>query len=849
MSRSEYRRTPRVQQSDTFWAQLSSPTRHGTCLALLLVVAVSFYAPMILGGKSIQSSDGVGWRAKANALIEHHEETGENALWNPNVYSGMPAFMMNYKTEVPQLDDVADTARSFAWPVSHLFFLLLGMYVLVYYLTRNSWSGMLSALAFGFTTYLPIILGAGHNTKFIALTFAPYLLLAFVYALRNPTFLSGLFFAAALALNLRAKHPQITYSVLMLVLVWWVVELVFAWQEDEVVPFAKSTGWLALGTGTALLMVAQPYWAIYEYKQYSVRGGGAIAAGGGADGGGGMGWEKAMRWSQGPTELFTLVVADAFGGGGKMYWGPKVFTAGPHYVGGIVAALSGLALWRGTRRTTWGIGAGVFVTVLFSLGKYVPWINGPMFEYFPFFDAFRAPETWLSVSALGLAVLAGFGFDYCLRRKEGRKEESEKTWAMIYAFGGLAGIVCLLMVGKSVFFDFESKRERQVIQQIERRPNLSRSNPQVRRFYQQLDRRKEQRRDVFRADAIRTLLVVGIALLFLWLYRRERVPFWLAAGGVLLILVIDLWGVDRRYLGDDQLSSQSSTKAAIPTYDYDRFLNERAEDKGGTGPFRVFPWQTPRGQNPMNNPIPSYHHESVGGAHPAKLKRYQHYIDYILQGGRGEAPSETALDLMNARYIIAQEKLPGTSVVYQSDDTKSVILENRDAVPRGFLVGQTDVIADPEETWRRLRSPSFDPRSTALLPEALEASVTPIDSGSTISSSLESYSLEEVTWTVQTDAPRLFVASEIHYPAGWNAYLDGKQVPIHRVNYLLRGVHVPAGEHTLTMRFEPKADRYGVLIAGGTTALVYGGILLLAARYRRWGGLHSLSESEEQEET
>lgn len=835
MSSSEQRRTPRGRQADTFWARLTPTARHGTCLALLLVVAVSFYAPMIFEGKAIHSSDKVGWQAKVNVLIEHREKTGEHALWNPNVYSGMPAFMMNYKQNVDQLDEIADKARSFAWPVSHLFFLLLGMYALVFYLTRNSLSGLLSAIAFGFTTYIPVILSAGHNTKFIALAYAPFVVLAFIYALRNPSLLSGLLFSVALACELRAKHPQITYSVLMMLLVWWIVEGVWAWRDGDVAPFAKSTGWLALGTGGALLMVAQPYWAIYEYKQFSVRGGSAVAAGGdGGGGGSGMGWEKAMGWSQGPKELLTLFLADAFGGGGRMYWGPKVFTAGPHYVGGVVAALSGLALWRVRSRVTWGLGAGVFATVLFSLGKYAPWLNGPMFEYFPFFDAFRAPETWLSASALGLAVLAGVGLDYCLSREEGRQTASEREWSMLYAFGGLAGVVLLLLVGKSVFFDFESTREQKVLRQIEQRPNLSRSHPRVQRFYQQLEQRKEQRREALQADAMRTLLVVGLALLMLWLYRRQRVAAWVAGGVVVFIVVIDLWGVDRRYLGEEQFSSKPNRESEIPTYDYDQFLNEQEKKAGGPGRFRVLPLQTPRGSKPMNNPVPSYHHESVGGAHPAKLKRYQHYIDHILRISQNGL-NGNALDLLNTRYIIAKQRVPGTSVVYKSEDTESVVLENPNPVPRGFFVGRTEVVESAEETWQRLRSDAFDPRTTALLPEPLDASVTPINDESATEATIESYGLEEITWQVRTDAPRLFVASEVHYPAGWNAYLDGEPVPIHRVDYLLRGVHVPKGEHTLTMRFEPTADRYGTLVAGGTTVLVYGGVLMvLAVRHRRW---------------
>jgi len=834
MSPSEHGRSLRIQGEDTFWARLTPTARHGTCLALLLVVAVAFYSPVLFGGKQLGGLDNVSWRANADVLIEYEEKTGERALWTPNVFGGMPAFLINYGPSIPQIDTVISTARSFAWPVSHLAFLLFGVYLLVFYLTRDHISGLLSGIAFGFTTYIPIILATGHNTKFIALAFAPYVVLGFVYTLRNPSLLGGLLFAGALALDLRARHPQITYSVLMMLLAWWVVELVWAWQDDEVPVFAKSTGWLALGTGLALLMVAQPYLAIYQYKQYSVRG--AEVAAGGGGGGGGMGWDKAMQWSQGPKELVTLIVAEAFGGGGRTYWGPKTFTEGPHYVGGVVMALAGLAVWRVRSRLTWGLGAGVLLTVLFALGKHAAWINWPMFQFFPFFDAFRAPETWLSVSALGLAVLGGIGLNHCLRRTDDRAAETEKAHSMLYAFGTVGGIVLLLLVGQGLFFDFENPRETQVIEQIQQRPNLTRSNPQVRQFYQRLDRRKGQRREAFQADATRTLLAVGVVLLLLWLYRRKTLSAWTAGGLVVLIVVIDLWGVDRRYLGSGNLAPKQELEAEIPTTRVDQFVKQKVEEAGGPGHFRVLPLQTPYSQSATGGKaaIASYHYQSAGGYHAAKLQRYQDYLDHILQLPQSGAPNENALDLMNTRYIVAKQQLPGTTVAYRDQQSGMLVLENADAVPRGFFVGQTEVLSEPQATWQRLRDSSFDPRSTALLPGPLDQPVTPIDSGSTAEASLASYSPPEIRWNLETDAPRLFVASEVYYPAGWNAYLDGERVPIHRVNYLLRGVHVPEGEHTLVMRFEPTVDRYGRWISGITTAAVYGGVfLLLGLAYRR----------------
>ena len=826
--------TPRTAQADTFWTRLSPTTRHAGCLGILLVVALAFYAPAVFEGKNIQGTDSITFRANAQVTVEHHQKTGEWARWAPNVFSGTP--YINEQISVLQLDDVVNLVRGAAWPVSLLFVLMAGVYLLVFYLTWNHLSGLLSGLAFGFTTYIPIIIGVGHGTKFVALAYAPYVVLAFVYTLRNPSLLGGLLFAGALALQLRANHPQIVFYTGMLLLLWWIVEAVGAWREDRVPELATSTGWLAMGTVLSLAMAAEPYLARYQYKQYSVRGA-AAAVNSGGGGGGGMGWTASMRWSHGPGELFTFVVADAFGGGGQTYWGPKTFTEGPHYVGGVVTALASLAVWRVRTWLVWGLGLGVLGTALFALGKYAAWLNWPMFQYFPFFDAFRGPEMWLSVTALALAILAGIGLDHALRREErrGRRAQSAdpRQRPLLIAFGAVFGIVALVWLAPNTFFDFEKPNEQQRIRQalLRQNPNVSPQNPRVQKaVQQQMQKLKTQRRDALTTDTQRTLLFLVLAAGVLVLYRRETLPAWGAGLAVVAIVGIDLWGVDSRYMGPDRYSSQD-VEQSIPTYQFDQFIKKRQEEAGGLGQFRVLSLVE---GDPTSKARPSYHYENVGGYHGAKLQRYQDYLDHILQVTGSGPPNENALDLMNTRYIAARQQLPGTEVAYRSQKSGVLVLENTDAVPRGFLVGQTEVVEDPKQMWSRLRSSSFDPRQTALLSEPLDQPVTPIDSNGTAEVTMEHYEPEEIRWTVETDAPRLFVASEVYYPAGWNAYLNGEQVPIHRINYLLRGVHVPEGEHTLEMRFEPAADRYGTWIAWVSTIFVYGGVFaLVGMRVRR----------------
>lgn len=847
MARSRQRRIP-AGAHDTFWDRLSPQARHGLALALLFVLSLSFFAPLHFGGQQIHGNDVVSWRANAEAMLQYEEDTGERALWAPNVFSGMPGYLIHYPKVVPQLDTLVNLLRGFLWPTSHLFVLLAGAYFLVVYLTRNAFAGLLSAAAFGMTTYIPIILKAGHQTKFIALAFAPYVILAFVYALRKPSLVAALLFGGSLALQLRAKHPQIVYYVMVVIGIWWLVELVGALRNDRSVrlpKLGKATGWLALGAVLALLMVAQPYLAMYEYKAYSVRGGALDAGVASAAEGGGMGWQNAMRWSQGPGELITLAIADAYGGG-ENYWGPKPFTEGPHYLGGIVLALAILALWRVRSNVVYGLGFGALFTTLFALGRHAAWINRPMFEYFPFFNSFRAPETWLSVTALLLAVLAGIGLDYALTPSTSKSKEKKRRQSVYISLGGVLGGVLLLLVLSDTFFSFQAPTDEQrIVQAIQQqRPDLSPDSPQVQQvIQQQLQRMKEARAEVFQEDALRTLLFLAIALGVIGLYRNENAPRWVAGGLIALLVVVDLWGVGKRHLNEDVMTEARSAEQEIATYDFDQFIKQQVEEAGGPGHFRTLPLAL----NPTNSARSSYHYEQTGGYHGAKLQRYQHYIDHILQLNQGP-PNENGLDLMNTRYIIARQQLPGTEVAYRDEQTGLLVLENPDYLPRAFFVGETEVIEDAQETWARLRDPAFDPRETAVLPEPLDASVTPVDSTSETRVTLQRYTPREIVWEVQTDAPRLLVASEVHYPAGWTATIDDEPAEIHRVNYLLRGVHVPAGDHTVRMRFDPPVHTAGVWISAGSTLLVYGGVLVLLGfpyARRRWKQSADADDGEE----
>ncbi len=802
----------------TRWGQLPASRQHAICLLLLLVLSLVFFAPIHFGGKQLIGSDTVNWRAMAQSMIAYRDSTGHEALWSTNAFAGMPGYMISYPALVPQVDTLLNWLRSWLWPTSHFFALLAGTYVLLVYLTRNSWAGVLAAVAYGLTTYIPILLKVGHNSKFIALAFAPWLVLAFVYVLQQPRLLSGLLFAIALAANLRAGHVQITYYVAFLLGLWWLARGAGAWRSRQLKAFAQATGWLALGSALAVLMVAQPYWPIYEYKQHTIRGG-HEAAGGGE----GLDWEYAMGWSQAPGELVTLLVADAYGGGSPSYWGPKPFTEGPHYVGGIVLWLALLALWKRREQTVWVLGLGALLMILFSLGSYFPLLNRLMFAYFPLFNAFRVPETWLSTAALLLALLAALGAAKLVEATAERRDLLRAAYRLLL---GLIALVLVLWLARGSLFAFERPGEvAQIAQQVAAANNIPADDPRLLQAVQQyVAQQRAERSDLFSRDALRTLALLLLAGGFLWLYDRQRLPGWGLLVGLALLVTIDLWGVGRRHLNAEAMVEAQEITDLIPAYSFDRFLLEQQQKAGGLGHFRVLSME--RG-SPMTNARPSYYHESIGGYHGAKLRLFQDYIDHIFVDPATGLPRKRALDLLSTRYVVvpAGAALPGMHVVYEDNQWR--VLENPDALPRAFLVGRYEVVPQLEAHRQRLLDPTLNLRETVLLREDPGLAEAPIDSASTARVRLERFGPRMIVWQVETDAPRLLVVDELYYPAGWQATVDGQPVPILQANYLLRAVPVPAGQHTVVMKFEPQSHRWGLRIAAITTVLVYGGVLLL----------------------
>lgn len=825
------RSSEQVTAPDWFglWDAGSEIRKHAIMIGMLLLLAVVFFAPVHFSDGQLIATDTVQWRAMAESMLQMEEETGGVALWAGRVFAGMPGYMISPELSVPQVDLLMRELRLLIWPTSHMWLLLIGTYLLAFRLTKESFSAAIAALSYGFTTYIPVILAAGHNSKYIALAWAPWMLLAFLYAMQKRSIVSALLFAVALAVNLRAGHVQVTYYVSFAAGIWWLVDGVHAFRGGDRAGFLKATGMLALGSVLGLMMVAQPYMSHAEITPYTIRG----SSTGGTEGG--MAWDYAMAWSQGPGELLTLLMADAYGGASPTYWGAKTFTGGPHYFGMITVLFLALAFWKVRDRATLALSIGLLAMILFALGENLSILNRPMFEFFPLFDAFRVPETWLSMAALLAALMAARGMASLVSETESAMPLLQRpVFRLAMGFGAL---LLVFNVMGTTLLSFERPGERaQIETQIERsNPGISLSDPRVVQFVdEQLAQVTAERIEVFSADAFRSLFVVILLGTLVYLLASRRLPYWVVGFVVIGILVVDLTGVARRHINTDRLAPVDNAAQSVQEFGFDRFLVDQRDLEGGEGAFRVLSLEF--GQHPVANARPSYFHESLGGYSGAKLRLFQDLLDHLLFAG-ATGVNTAVLDMMDVGYLIASGPLPGFTPVYQDEETGQGVFRNDSRPGRAWLVDSVAVHPGYESVWASINDASFEPGTVALVTEDADMDASALTGPSGESDvRVEAYSAEDMTFSIATDRERLMVVSEIYYPPGWKATINGQEASIHQVNHLLRGIVVPAGDHEVRLVFSPASYRNSTFITATGTGITYGLLLvfgLLAFRRRR----------------
>lgn len=804
-----------------YWERLSPVWQYGIVLVFLITVFASVFPEVFLGSQRYVAHDIQQFQATARSVIEYREETGEQALWATNIFSGMPSYTVISTKAVTHIDTLLrQTFPALFIPVIPLLIAAAGSMFLFWLMGFGALPAALAALGITLTTYIPVIIGAGHNAKFIAYSYIPWVIAGYYMLSRSQRKLAGLFlFAMALTFTLRAEHVQVIYYFLFLLAIWFACDLGNAWRKGALRSWLPRAALMILGGLLALGANIQPYWSIHEYSAYSIRGGSEIAE----QPTGGLDTDYAFAWSQGRGELLTLIIPGIYGGssGEGTYWGPKTFTSGPHYLGAIVFLLFLVALFRVHTRLKWVfLGAGT-LAMLFSLGKHLYGFNMLFFHYMPFFNKFRTPEMWLIVTAVCVAVMAAMGMKWIA---DNARNGTLALSGLYLPVGVALGSGLLILLLQATTFSFEKADERSnFARQVATQNQMAPDDPQVVQFVNRYIEQElmPQRAGKARSDSLRYVLFILLGSGLLAATALRKIPASYALAGLLVLAAIDLAQIGKRYTDKSGLvpaSMQPGEAVSRMVRPMDEHIRDHMFTSEGW-PMRTLPLS----DNPFNNAVPAaYFYPSIGGYSGAKLSHYQDLIDEVLFTGP-YGIHLGVLNMLNTGYITHTEplRLPGWLISYEGRD--GFVHQNTHELNKAFFVDSLFTTTDPREALDALGT--LELSSEAVLQSEHAPPLVPTENRS---ATVTEYGPREIRVDVSTDAPSFLVLSEIYYPAGWLAQLNGQSIPIYRTNYVLRGMSIPEGSHELVLRFEPRSHVLGsrlswifhlLLLATGAGAL------------------------------
>ena len=814
---------------------------HVGMVATMLVVSLAYFAPA-LGGKAIYQGDTQKFEAMVKETKDYQRKTGVYVHWNSAMFSGMPAYQVGGNPPVKSVFTPLQNIGTLKFmglerSAGVLFFYLIGFYIALLALGCSPWLSLLGALAFGLGSYNIIIVEAGHITKAWSLAMAAPILAGMVLCLRKAKegtkkwkdwLWGGLLFTFALGLQLICNHIQITYYTVIGAVVLGVVYGIHSIVRRYFPQFLTGVGLLVVGAALAFACNARTLMVSQQYAKQTMRGGNAITVtpedlyhdGEPASISGkksGLDIDYAFSWSYGIGETYTLLVPGAMGGGsgepvGKesasyknfrqeqapLYWGNQPFTSGPVYFGAIVVFLflMGLILVKGPER--WWLLVATLIAIVMSWGHNLMPVNGWLFDHLPLYNKFRTPSMSLVLANVTMVLLGMLA----LREFFSKEVPLRRKQLALYISGGVTAVVLLAGLIVSGSLSFSGAADAQMAPQYGNQWALIQSI-----FI-------EDRKALFQSDSWRSLLLVALAVAALWVYMRlsaknSKAVLPTVVSLVLAVLVaVDLWGVDRRYLNDKNYVSEQQLK--LRPDPWDAVIDQYALQFGDQD-YRVLNLAT----NTFNDSKPAAFHHQVGGYSAVKMRRYQDLIDFYIS----RHINMQVLNMLNARYVVVQG---------------GQVQRNPEALGNAWFVEEVREVQNANEEILALND--FNPATTAIVDTSycrLSAVNYPSDSTATIAMEHQTpYNPDYVKYTSHSATDRLAVFSEVYYEPDWRAYLDGKPAPYLRANYILRAMEIPAGDHVIEFRNEAplfhRMDKVTlvasiilVLLAGGAIFLVY----------------------------
>lgn len=815
-------------------------------ILFFIVIAFAYFYPAVSEGRILAQHDAVAGIGAGREHQEYYQEHGKATRWTNALFSGMPTYQLapgydsgrtlNYVQNVYRL-----FLPTYVW---YVFVMLLGFYILLRAFNFKVWLSVLGAIIWAFSSYFFIIIAAGHIWKFVTLAYIPPTIAGMVLVYRGRYWLGGLLTALFVALQIVSNHFQMSYYFLFVMLFIAIAYGVSLWKGKQFIRFLKGTGVLIVAGLLGICINLSNLYHTYQYTQESMRGKSELVKAHTANQtNSGLERDYITQWSYGIGETFSLLVPNVKGGasvplsqneiamkkanpmyGGLygqlgQYWGEQPGTSGPVYVGAFVMFLFVLGCFIVKGPMKWALLAGTVFSILLSWGKNFMGLTDFFIDYVPMYNKFRAVSSILVIAEFTIPLLAIMALKEIVEHPSVLKEKAKCFYASLGLTGGLS---FLFAIAPRVFFpSYISSMEMSALQQAIPAEELASI----------LANLEEMRVAIFTSDAWRSLFVIVIGVALLLMYVRGKLKAVPLVLSLIVLCLLDMWTVDKRYLYDSQFVAKGTEmKPFLQPSETDKKI---LEDK--TLYYRVLNLST----NTFNENETSYWHKSIGGYHAAKLRRYQEMIEEHIQKEMGglfqDLPSVggdmtqfdsskiKVLNMLNTRYFIFPLQGGGTMPVL-----------NPYAFGNAWFVDKVTYVDNANEEIEAIHQ--IDLKKEAVVDKRFESEIKVEDAfADTLRSvTLKSYEPNELVYEVNSLKGGVVVFSDIYYP-GWQSFVDGKEVPHGRADYILRAMNIPAGKHEIRFLFDPKSVHVTETIAFcAMSILLLGAICMCVVGLRRF---------------
>lgn len=778
-------------------------------LAVVIFIVLSLvYCLPQLQGKKLSQHDNISWKGAAHEGMAYHDSTGKDVLWSNSMFGGMPSYTEYVgSTNTNYTSYIQTVLQSVGKPAYFFFIAMVCFYLLMRVLGVNRWLGMIGAFAYAFSSYNAIIISVGHETKMLTMGYIPAAIAGLYLIYRQKWLTGAALWGVMITLMTMNNHFQVIYYYLFIFLSFGIVMLFTAVKEGTVKQFfiasaiALVVGLIGVGTSMASLLTTS------EYAKVTMRGGASELSTKEKKENGGLDKEYAFRWSNGIGETFCLMIPYLYGGASgepaekapkatevthgqyeklPMYWGAQPFLSGPVYFGAIVCFLFVLGTIVVRSPHKWWIIAASFIGIMLSWGKNFEGVNYFLFDHLPMLNKFRTPSMALVIPQLLFPVLGIWGLNEFL---SGNRDKKDLIKALKIAAGITAGLCLLLGVGGSMFFNFTGAGDGNYPPEF-------------------LSALKDDRISLAMSSGFKSAVFILIAAGLIWATITDKIKPAIMMGGLALLMVIDLFPVAHDYLNDSNYEEESDYAANFEPRPVDQAI---LKDKDPY--YRVFDLS----RDPYNDAVQAYFHKCVGGYSPAKMEMYQDLIDrHLSKGYNGEV-----LNMLNTKYIIVGGQKSAPQVI-----------PNPNACGNAWFVSEVKWANTADEEINGLEAPNlgdtamnaggFKPKQTAIIRSTFKNDMGNYVFGkdSMAAVKLTRYGLDELSFASSNSKDGLAVFSDIYYANGWKAFVDGKETPIMKANYVLRAIKIPAGQHKIEFVFHPDSFYKGQTIAMASSILI-----------------------------